>query len=61
MLMCLLKIRSIFIYIYITSGKQDSVEAITATLEVLPEPFKSMATILVEVCAYAGLFKLYQM
>ena len=29
-------------------------EAIIAALEVIPEPFKSMATTLVEVCAYAG-------
>lgn len=35
-------------------GKQESAEAIIATLEVVPEPFKSMSTTLVEVCAYAG-------
>ncbi|GAB6029032.1 26S proteasome non-ATPase regulatory subunit 2 [Chamberlinius hualienensis] len=35
-------------------GKQESVEATIAALEVIPEPFKSMATTLVDVCAYAG-------
>ncbi|XP_033213120.1 26S proteasome non-ATPase regulatory subunit 2 [Belonocnema kinseyi] len=35
-------------------GKQEAAEAIIAALEVIPEPFKSMSTTLVEVCAYAG-------
>ncbi|XP_022694054.1 26S proteasome non-ATPase regulatory subunit 2-like, partial [Varroa jacobsoni] len=35
-------------------GKQESCEAIVAALEVAPEPFRSMATTLVECCAYAG-------
>lgn len=35
-------------------GRQDAVEALVAALEVIPEPFKSMAMTLVEVCAYAG-------
>jgi len=35
-------------------GKQDAADATIATLEVLPEPFKSMATTLVDICAYAG-------
>ncbi len=35
-------------------GKQDACEATLATLEVLTEPFKSMAVTLVDVCAYAG-------
>lgn len=35
-------------------GKQEAAEAIIATLEVLPEPYRSMSTTLVEVCAYAG-------
>lgn len=35
-------------------GKQEAAEAIIAALEVVPEPFKSMSTTLVEVCAYAG-------
>jgi 26S proteasome regulatory subunit N1 len=30
------------------------VETITAALEVIGEPFRSMATTLVEMCAYAG-------
>jgi hypothetical protein len=33
---------------------QEAAEATIATLEVLPEPFKSMATTLVDICAYAG-------
>ncbi len=36
------------------AGRQEAAEAIIAALEVIPEPFKSMATTLVEVCAYAG-------
>ncbi|PVD33955.1 hypothetical protein C0Q70_05217 [Pomacea canaliculata] len=35
-------------------GKQDAVEATLVALEVVAEPLKSMATILVDVCAYAG-------
>ncbi|CAH1991259.1 unnamed protein product [Acanthoscelides obtectus] len=35
-------------------GKQDGIDAIIAALEVIPEPFKSMATTMVDVCAYAG-------
>ncbi|XP_025834364.1 26S proteasome non-ATPase regulatory subunit 2 [Agrilus planipennis] len=35
-------------------GKQEAIEAIIAALEVIPDPFRSMATTLVEVCAYAG-------
>jgi len=36
------------------TGRQESVEATMAALEVLAEPYRSMATCLVEVCAYAG-------
>ncbi|GFN96227.1 26S proteasome non-ATPase regulatory subunit 2 [Plakobranchus ocellatus] len=35
-------------------GKQDAVEATLMTLEVIAEPLKSMATMLVDVAAYAG-------
>lgn len=35
-------------------GKQEAAETIIAALEVIPEPFRSMSTTLVEVCAYAG-------
>jgi len=35
-------------------GKQDAAEATTAALEVIPEPFRQLATTLVEICAYAG-------
>lgn len=41
-------------YDFFSTGKQQSVEAIIAALEVIPEPFKSMSTTMVEVCAYAG-------
>ncbi len=35
-------------------GRQESVETVLAALEVVPEPYKSMASTLVEICAYAG-------
>jgi len=35
-------------------GKQDDAEVITCALEVCDEPFRSMASTMVEVCAYAG-------
>lgn len=35
-------------------GRQEGVEAIIAALEVISEPFKSMAVTMVEICAYAG-------
>lgn len=35
-------------------GRQESIETVVAALEVAPEPFKSMACTLVEICAYAG-------
>merc|ERR1712178_278141 len=35
-------------------GKQDMVETTLAALEVIPEPYKSMASTLSEICAYAG-------
>uniref|UniRef100_U5EY74 26S proteasome non-ATPase regulatory subunit 2 n=1 Tax=Corethrella appendiculata TaxID=1370023 RepID=U5EY74_9DIPT len=35
-------------------GRQEAAEAIIAALEVIQEPFKSMATTMVEICAYAG-------
>jgi 26S proteasome regulatory subunit N1 len=35
-------------------GRQEAIEAIVAALEVIPEPFKSMAVTMVEICAYAG-------
>lgn len=36
------------------AGKQEAEEAILAALEVVPEPLKGFARILVDVCAYAG-------
>lgn len=35
-------------------GKQEQAEIALMSLEVIPDPFKSMAMTLVEVCAYAG-------
>nr|NVI77532.1 regulatory particle non-ATPase 1 [Cucujiformia] len=35
-------------------GKQEGADAILAALEVIPEPFKSMAMTMVDICAYAG-------
>ncbi|ETN59915.1 26S proteasome regulatory subunit rpn1 [Anopheles darlingi] len=35
-------------------GRQEAVEAVTAALEVVDEPFRSMATTMVDICAYAG-------
>ncbi|KRT80458.1 hypothetical protein AMK59_7583 [Oryctes borbonicus] len=35
-------------------GRQEAVEAIIAALEVISEPFRSMAVTMVEICAYAG-------
>ncbi|XP_041766758.1 26S proteasome non-ATPase regulatory subunit 2 [Anopheles merus] len=35
-------------------GRQEAVEAVTAALEIVAEPFRSMATTMVEICAYAG-------
>ncbi|XP_074660514.1 26S proteasome non-ATPase regulatory subunit 2-like [Tubulanus polymorphus] len=35
-------------------GKQEAADAVTAALQVVAEPMKSMASLLVDVCAYAG-------
>nr|NVI77548.1 regulatory particle non-ATPase 1 [Cucujiformia] len=35
-------------------GMQEGVDTIIAALEVIPEPFRSMATTMVDICAYAG-------
>nr|NVI77505.1 regulatory particle non-ATPase 1 [Cucujiformia] len=35
-------------------GKQEGADTILAALEVIPEPFKSMAVTMVDICAYAG-------
>jgi len=35
-------------------ARQEAAEAIIAALEVITEPFRSMATTMVEICAYAG-------
>nr|NVI77543.1 regulatory particle non-ATPase 1 [Cucujiformia] len=35
-------------------GKQEGIDTIIAALEVIPEPFKSMAVTMVDICAYAG-------
>ncbi|XP_076353645.1 regulatory particle non-ATPase 1 [Tachypleus tridentatus] len=35
-------------------GKQEGASAVIAALEVVPDPFKSMAMTLVDICSYAG-------
>ncbi|XP_062558482.1 26S proteasome non-ATPase regulatory subunit 2 [Armigeres subalbatus] len=35
-------------------GRQEAAEAVIAALEIIQEPFRSMATTMVEICAYAG-------
>lgn len=35
-------------------ARQEAAEAVIAALEVISEPFRSMATTLVDICAYAG-------
>ncbi|GLV32948.1 Regulatory particle non-ATPase 1 [Carabus blaptoides fortunei] len=35
-------------------GRKDAIEAITAALEVFPDPFKTLAQTIVQVCAYTG-------
>ena len=42
-----------FLYLLLL-GRQDEADAMLAALEVLIEPFRSMAITLVDVCAYAG-------
>lgn len=39
---------------FVFAGKQEAVDATLMALEVIAEPLKSMAQLLVEVCAYAG-------
>jgi len=39
----------------VLAGKQDAVDATLVALEVIAEPMKSMAHMLVDICAYAGL------
>ena len=36
------------------SGKQEDVDTILEALKVMAEPFRSMATTIVDICAYAG-------
>ena len=45
-----------FVLQFFRKGRQDEVDDTTVTaLEVLPEPYKSMAQTLLEVCGYAGM------
>ncbi|XP_055543393.1 26S proteasome non-ATPase regulatory subunit 2 [Wyeomyia smithii] len=39
-----------FVYL----GRQEAAEAVIAALEIIQEPFRSMAKTMVEICAYAG-------
>ncbi len=45
-----------YVSIIPSPGRQESVETILAALEVAPEPFRSMASSLVDICAYAGMY-----
>lgn len=36
------------------SGKGEAIETTLAALQVVPEPFRSFANTLVDICAYAG-------
>ena len=36
------------------SGKQESVEAVLVAIQAVPEPFSSFASVLLQICAYAG-------
>lgn len=39
---------------FVFSGKKDAIDATTAALEVLSDPFKSFAKITLQMCAFAG-------
>lgn len=39
-----------------SSGKGEAIETTLAALQVVPEPFRSFANTLVDICAYAGQF-----
>lgn len=36
------------------TGKGEAIETTLAALQVVPEPFRSFANTLVDICAYAG-------
>ena len=40
--------------IILYAGKQEAVDTILVALQVVPEPLRGFALVLVEVCAYAG-------
>jgi len=42
-------------------GKGEAIETTLAALQVVPEPFRSFANTLVDICAYAGLSELLHM
>lgn len=41
-------------YCVLFSGKGEAIETTLAALQVVPEPFRSFANTLVDICAYAG-------
>lgn len=42
--------------ILLSLGKGEAIETTLAALQVVPEPFRSFANALVDICAYAGQF-----
>lgn len=52
-------IKWMFNFSSIFTGKQDAVDATLEALNVISEPLKSMARMMVDVCAYAGTCKLF--
>lgn len=39
---------------FLWTGKGEAIETTLAALQVVPEPFRSFANTLVDICAYAG-------
>lgn len=39
---------------FVCVGKGEAIETTLAALQVVPEPFRSFANTLVDICAYAG-------
>ena len=44
----------LYIILFPPTGKQEDVDTILEALKVMAEPFRSMATTIVDICAYAG-------
>ncbi len=44
----------ILFFCLVILGKQESVEAVLVAIQAVPEPFSSFASVLLQICAYAG-------